>query len=59
MENTGDRSLSRATVLGAVIGGVCVIIAALISVVAVNRSADKRVEALQEKVQNRDQLPVP
>src|SRR3954470_15298378 len=50
-----DRSLSRATLWAALIGGVCVIIAALIGVSVGHRKADDTVQGLQQEVHSRDQ----
>jgi len=55
MRDSSDRSLSRATLWAALIGGICAIIAALIGVSVGNRRADERVQGLQQDVQSRDQ----
>jgi hypothetical protein len=50
MRDSSDRSL-----WAALIGGICLIIAALIGVSVGNRKADERVQGLQQDVQSRDQ----
>jgi hypothetical protein len=50
-----ERSLSRATLWAALIGGVCAIIAALIGVSVGHRRADETVQGLQQEVHSRDQ----
>lgn len=55
MPDSSDHSLSRATLWAALIGGACAIIAAIIGVSVGHRSANERVQGLQQDVQSRDQ----
>lgn len=56
MADSTDHSLSRATLWAALIGGTCVIIAALIAGMSVgNRRAGEKVDNLQQDVHSRDQ----
>jgi hypothetical protein len=55
MADHSDRSLSRATLLAALIAGVCAILAALIGVSVGHRRADEVVQGLQQDVHSRDQ----
>jgi len=55
MPDSSDRSLSRATLWAALIGGIFAIIAALIVVSVGNRRANERVQGLKQDVQSRDQ----